>query len=150
MNLASLMVKSAQSFKSLPAVSADGKSRIYGEFVERFSAMGAAFTTMGLRRGDRVVLWMDNCAEVLECLFACWTAGLCAVPVNAKLHEREVLHIATDCSARLLIATPRLARLSDSIASAGVRVISTEIDEYERMTTSQPMAPAQLDAADLA
>jgi long-chain acyl-CoA synthetase len=150
MNLASLLVKSAQSFSALPAVTAEGRTREYGEFVRRFGAIGAAFAAMGLRRGDRVVLWMDNCVEVLECLFACWTAGLCAVPVNAKLHEREVLHIATDCSAGLLIATPRLARSSDSISSSGIRVISTEVDEYERMAANQPMEPAQLDAADLA
>jgi long-chain acyl-CoA synthetase len=52
---------------------------------------------------------MENCAEFLEMLFACWTAGLCAVPVNARLHADEVEHIARDSRARLIVATPGLA-----------------------------------------
>jgi acyl-CoA synthetase (AMP-forming)/AMP-acid ligase II len=60
-------------------------------------------------RGDRVVLCMENCGEFLEVLFGCWTAGLCAVPVNSKLHVREVEHIAQDSASSLLITTPFLA-----------------------------------------
>jgi len=93
---------------------------------------------------------MDNCGEALECLFACWTAGLCAVPVNAKLHEREVEHIVSDCGAAVLIVTPRLARLVAALPSLGVQVISTEMDEYERSASGTPMAPVQLEASELA
>jgi long-chain acyl-CoA synthetase len=150
MNLASLMIKSAPSFSALPALTDGGRTRDYGEFTRRFGALGAAFSEMGLRRGDRVVLWMDNCGEALECLFACWTAGLCAVPVNAKLHEREVEHIVCDCGAAVLIVTPRLARLVAALPSLGVRVISTEMDEYERSASGTPMAPVQLEASELA
>jgi len=32
---------------------------------------------------------MKNCAEYHEVLFACWHAGLVAVPMNAKLHSKE-------------------------------------------------------------
>ena len=62
--------------------------------------------TLGLRPGDRVALAMTNNAEYLAVLFAIWRAGLVAVPVNAKLHPREIAFIASDCEARLCIASP--------------------------------------------
>ncbi len=58
---------------------------------------------------------MDNRAEFLELLFACWTAGLCAVPVNAKLHPKELAHILSDCGARALFTTDSLI---ESIAAS--------------------------------
>ena len=72
----------------------------------------------GCNHGDRVVLWMENCAEMLELMLACWTAGLCVVPVNARLHPREVAHIVT-ILARLLMTTPGL--FSDARAVSGAQ-----------------------------
>ena len=42
---------------------------------------------LGLDRGDRVALVLRNCPEYVELLFACWHAGLIAVPINAKMRE---------------------------------------------------------------
>src|SRR4029077_15123688 len=81
----------------------------YREFARRIACLAGGLTARGLAPGDRVILCMENCAEFLEMMFACWTAGLCAVPVNARLHVREVEHIARDSGARLLVATPNLA-----------------------------------------
>jgi len=48
---------------------------------------------------------MENCGEFLEVLFACWAAGLCAVPTNAKLHPREVAFIAANAGVRAAFTT---------------------------------------------
>jgi len=50
---------------------------------------------------------MKNCPEYLEAMYAIWWAGLAAVPVNAKLHPREVAFIVEDSGAGLLIEDPR-------------------------------------------
>jgi acyl-CoA synthetase (AMP-forming)/AMP-acid ligase II len=87
---------------------------------------------------------MENCAEFLEMLFACWAAGLCAVPVNARLHFREVEHIARDSSARLLVATPSLASnlvpLGGQVETLSA-VISTGSDEYSALLARAAPAP---------
>ena len=79
------------------------------------------------------MLCMENCAEFLEILFACWAAGLCAVPVNARLHTDEVAHIAGDSGARLLIATPALAAalvpLERSVETLSA-IVATASDGY--------------------
>jgi acyl-CoA synthetase (AMP-forming)/AMP-acid ligase II len=72
-------------------------------------------------------------------MFACWTAGLCAVPVNARLHPREVEHIAQDSRARLLVATPALAGalapLEQSVETLS-QIISTDSNVYAGLFTA--------------
>ena len=52
---------------------------------------------------------MENCAEYLPLLYGIWRAGLSAVPMNSKLHPKEMAWILADCGARLCIASPKLA-----------------------------------------
>src|SRR5580658_9515415 len=111
MNLALLLSNAARSFPERPAVSV-GDRRLYnydayGSLSARIAA--ALSGRLALRPGDRVALAMTNNPEYLAVLFAIWRAGLVAVPVNAKLHPREIAFIASDCGARLCIASPDLA-----------------------------------------
>ncbi len=61
---------------------------------------------LGLARGDRVALVMANAPEYAEVLLGAWWAGLAAVPVNAKLHPREVAFILENSGAKAVFATP--------------------------------------------
>jgi long-chain acyl-CoA synthetase len=65
----------------------------------------------GLAAGDRVAIAMKNTPEYLEALYAAWWAGLAVVPVNVKLHAREVAFIVEDSGAKLVIEDP--AQLED-------------------------------------
>jgi long-chain acyl-CoA synthetase len=60
----------------------------------------------GLATGDRVAIAMANCPEYLVAMYGTWWAGLAAVPVNAKLHPREVTWIVENAGARLTIDSP--------------------------------------------
>jgi acyl-CoA synthetase (AMP-forming)/AMP-acid ligase II len=51
---------------------------------------------------------MKNCPEYAEAMFACWHAGLVAVPINAKLHPKELEYILGHSGCRLCFATPDL------------------------------------------
>jgi long-chain acyl-CoA synthetase len=93
------------------------------------------------------MLCMENCAEFLEMLFACWAAGLCAVPVNARLHADEVAHIARDSRARLIVAIPALAEalapLERSVETLSA-IVSTEGEGYAALLErGTPMRPAE-------
>jgi long-chain acyl-CoA synthetase len=144
-NLARLLFDVARRQPEAPAVSDGVHAWSYREFAHRVSCLANALLARGLEPGDRVMLCMENCAEFLEAMFACWTAGLCAVPVNARLHVREVEHIAHDSRARLLIATPDLANglapLEQSAASLSA-LISTRTGDYTALLgRSAPMHP---------
>ncbi len=73
------------------------------------------------------MLCMENCTEFLELLFACSTGRLCAVPVNAGLHVRQMSHRPGSRS-RWVTALPNLAeglaRLEHSVETL-TPIIST-------------------------
>src|SRR4030095_1427683 len=62
-----------------------------------------------LKRGDRVAFAMTNCVESIEVMYTLWHAGLCAVPMNAKLHAKEFAFILENSGAKLCFVTPDLA-----------------------------------------
>jgi long-chain acyl-CoA synthetase len=132
-NLAALLFDVARRLPDRPAVSDDRSSRTYPELAERVARLAGGLREQGLAPGDWVLLSLENCGEFVELLFGCWTAGLCAVPANARLHPREVEFIAEDSGARLLVATPVLAEalapLAGAVASLD-RVVATRSADY--------------------
>ena len=80
----------------------------YGELATRAARLAAGLTVRcGYAAGDRVAIAMKNAPEYLVALYGTWWAGLAAVPVNAKLHPREVDFIVENSGARRLIRDPR-------------------------------------------
>src|SRR6185503_11671135 len=79
----------------------------YGELARRAASVaGALRGRLGLTPGDRVAVCMANAPEYLVALYGAWWAGLVAVPVNAKLHAREVEYIAGHSGARFVVSSP--------------------------------------------
>ncbi|RMD63536.1 MAG: long-chain fatty acid--CoA ligase [Alphaproteobacteria bacterium] len=116
MNLAQLLHRAAAADHEAPAIALGPRTHAtYGTLAGRVAALaGALRTRFDLHDGERVALLMTNTPAFVEVLFACWHAGLVAVPVNAKLHPQEVRYILDHSGARLCFATPALA---DAIAA---------------------------------
>ncbi|MCA3451219.1 MAG: AMP-binding protein [Rhodobacter sp.] len=112
MNFAGFLVNAARSWGDRPAVSVgQGLHLDYAGLGRAVAGLaGALRHRFGLRPGDRVLLAMSNNPDYLTILFACWQAGLVAVPANAKLHPREIGCIGQDSGARVVFATADLAQ----------------------------------------
>jgi long-chain acyl-CoA synthetase len=145
LNIAAFLFDVARRQPDAPAVSDGVHAWSYREFAHRVSCLAGGLATRSPQSGDRVMLCMENCAEFLECLFACWTAGLCAVPVNARLHAREVEYIARDCGARMLLATPELAQalalLEQSVETLSAIISTRSADYAALLSRGAPMRP---------
>jgi acyl-CoA synthetase (AMP-forming)/AMP-acid ligase II len=58
----------------------------------------------GFAQGDAVAIFLPNCAAYLPFLYGVWAMGGVAVPINAKLHPREVAWIVENSGAKLVVA----------------------------------------------
>lgn len=76
----------------------------YTAFDRAVSALAAAMSRRGLRRGDRVGLLGANSAEYLAAYLAAMRAGLVAVPMNIRLPTATIHFILGDCGAELVFA----------------------------------------------
>ncbi|MEP7069484.1 MAG: AMP-binding protein [Usitatibacter sp.] len=105
MNLVTWLARAARADPGGAALLA-GERRwaTYGELATRAARLaGGMRGRLGLAPGDRIAIVMRNSPEYLAAMYATWWAGLIAVPVNAKLHAKEVDHIVADCGARWVI-----------------------------------------------
>lgn len=59
--------------------------------------------------GARIAIASENRPEIIELMFATWAAGHVVVPLNYKLHPREMAQIIDDAGAALVFASPKLA-----------------------------------------
>jgi len=74
----------------------------YRQFAARAASLSHWLTDLGVAQGARVALFMKNRVEYLELLYACWWIGAVVVPVNAKLHPKELAWILNHAEACLL------------------------------------------------
>lgn len=120
----------------------------YADFARRAAGIGAALAARGIAAGDRVALFAANCTEYLEALYGIWWAGAVAVPINAKLHEKEAAWIVADSGTSLVFCDDKSA---DALTPhVGVPVLSVGHAGYDAMRQTDPgRAPALLDADDV-
>ncbi|MBS0336774.1 MAG: long-chain fatty acid--CoA ligase [Proteobacteria bacterium] len=127
MNIANLLDASARRLPDAGAVAQGARTVLtYRELALRVARLSAGLRfRLGLKAGDRVALYLQNCVEYFEVLFAIWHAGLVAVPVNAKLHPRELQWILGNSGARACFASGNV----EGVETIGVR--SAEFDALQ-------------------
>jgi acyl-CoA synthetase (AMP-forming)/AMP-acid ligase II len=153
MNIGQFLVASAKVFPDRPAISlGDQLHASYGKFLSRVARLAASLRALpGVKPGDRIALAMKNCPQYLEAMYATWHAGLCAVPINAKLHPREFAYILENSGAKICLATAELAQelapLVDELDQLE-RVICVDDAEYDRLVNADPLALQLVDRED--
>jgi long-chain acyl-CoA synthetase len=150
-SLAGFLVNAARSFPDRPAVTVGQAVRMDYSGLARAAAglAGALRGRIGLAPGDRVLLAMHNNPDYLTILFACWQAGLVAVPVNAKLHPREITFITEDSSAKVIFATEDLAEAL-ALALPHVPLILPGTPAFSTLISGDPLDMFLADPTDTA
>jgi len=123
----------------------------YAEFARSAAAIAAALAARGLCKGDRVALFAGNSTHYLEALYGIWWAGACAVPINAKLHEKEAAWMIENSGAAFVFTDARSEADLASLVPTGVPLVAMESAEYASMRQKAPLGlPVPLETGDLA
>jgi long-chain acyl-CoA synthetase len=109
MNLARLGEENVERFG--PYVSLAFEDREYTNVEQQGAAnrLAHALTRLGVAEGDRVVVMLPNCPEVLQSYAAILKTGAVVVPVVFLLSPEEVRHILADSEAKVVITSEALA-----------------------------------------
>lgn len=96
-----------------------GRTTTYRELREGTERMAAYLHCMGVQKGDRVILMMQNTPQLVLAHYAIMRANAVVVPVNPMNVAKELEHYITDSGAKVAITTadlaPELAKASNRL-----------------------------------
>jgi acyl-CoA synthetase (AMP-forming)/AMP-acid ligase II len=117
--------RNAELYPARVAFVCGARKTTFGLFNERVNRLANALTAQGLRAGERLALILPSDLELLEAYGACEKLGLIALPMNTRLHAREVADILADGEPAGLIYDAGAAHtLPDTAALAALRFVS--------------------------
>jgi fatty-acyl-CoA synthase len=99
----------AQRYPSKAAIVFVGTTITYADLYQRALRMAAYLHSLGVQQGDRVVLSMQNCPQLIITHFAILRLGAVVVPVNPMNKAEELKHYITDPDTRVAVTTADLA-----------------------------------------
>ncbi|MEY4429123.1 MAG: hypothetical protein RLZZ182_1812 [Pseudomonadota bacterium] len=102
-----------------------GRRISYAELHAQVQALAGWLQAQGVRRGDRVLLFMQNCPQVVAAVYAIFRADAVVVPVNPMNKADEFGHYIVDPQARVAITSTDLAGI---VATADAR-----LPEHQRL-----------------
>ena len=83
------------------------------EILSIISEIGRELKELGVKKGDRVLIYLKNSEEYLFSLFAIWRIGAIAIPTNRVFTASELQYIIGDSKAELMITDDEAKNLVD-------------------------------------
>ncbi len=158
MNIAALLTKAARTYPLRPALTYGDRRETYKGFRARVGSLAGGLQALGVRTGDRVAILQHNGPALLETLFAAFTLGAVAVPINARLHPREVAVIMQDSQPHMLVTGSEFLAGLDGVRGEmpPVQLIASDAAggalSYDRVLSmgASDIADVEVDAGEVA
>jgi long-chain acyl-CoA synthetase len=108
-NLARLGEEGLQRYGEYVSLAFEGHEYTNVEQQRYANQLANALVSRGIQPGDRIVVMLPNCPEVLQSYSGILRTGAVVVPVIFLLNAVEVGHILADSGTRIAITSPELA-----------------------------------------
>lgn len=99
----------ARRYPDRTALAFLGGNISYQQLKQTSERLAGRLHALGVRRGDRVLVVMQNCPQLVIAHFAIARANAVVVPVNPMNRAEELRHYITDAQAKVAITTADLA-----------------------------------------
>jgi amino acid adenylation domain-containing protein len=147
--LESLVIHSARRAPEAVAVRGPDESLTYGQLDERANRWGRALAGLGVRRGDRVGIWLDKSAAAVVAMQAVLRLGAAYVPLDPLNPPARVATIVGDCQMAVVITSA--ARAGSLKERMGDAVLFLLVDGPGALAASaRPLPPSGSRPDDLA
>ena len=100
----------------------------YGQVLEMALLFAGALETRGIARGERVMLWGENCAEWVAAFFGCALRGVVVVPMDDGASAEFAGRVAGQVEARLWVCSRKHATKIEGEVSSVPLVILEEVE----------------------
>ena len=132
---------SARRYPDRPALIYYGRRITYRQLWESVLRLASALHGLGVARGDRVALYLQNTPHFVIGFYGILRANAVVVPVNPMLTEGDLKFLLEDSGSVALITTTDLYRRARNVqADTGVREII--VGDYRDYLPEHPEIPA--------
>ena len=117
MRVEQFLADSAARLAGKTAIVAGATRLTYADLERAAASIAATLAERGVRRGDRVVVFMDNCWQTVAAIFGVLKAGAVFSPVNPSTKAEKLAYILTNCEARAIITQAKLLPVAGATAA---------------------------------
>ena len=124
-----------------------GKTWTYQQLLKSAEHIAAALQKMGVQKGDRVVLNMQNCPQLVITHFAILRLDAVVVPVNPMNRMEELKHYILDPDTKVAVTTADLASelaAASNALDAGQRLQHLLVTEFTDVFDAQALGPEEM------
>ena len=100
---------SAARGPEMPAISYFDHAISYREINRLSDNLASAFENLGLGKGDRIIVDLQNVPQFPIATYAAWKVGAIVVPLNPMYKEKELAYFCRDSGAKLLLTLDEIA-----------------------------------------
>ena len=115
LNLGQILPVNAKKHPDTVALKDKERSFTYPETNRRVNKLAHSLLSLGLSKGDKVAVLLENCIEMVEVYLATAKTGLVIVPVSFRLVGPEVEYIVSNSDAQAFIVYDEFTPTVDSI-----------------------------------
>jgi acyl-CoA synthetase (AMP-forming)/AMP-acid ligase II len=148
LNLGQNLKVNAKRYPDSVALKDSRRAFTYPEANKRVNRLAHSLLSLGLEKGDKVAVLLENSIEIVEVYLATAKTGLVIVPINFRLVGPEVEYIVNNSDAEALVVHDEFTPCVDGIRQnlAGIKaenyvVVGEERDgyrEYEAFIQGAP------------
>lgn len=121
MNLNTILRENVEQFGTYPVLIFEGEEYTNTHIDEKSSELAHSLMKSGVEKGDRVLITMPNCPEVVIGFNGIIKSGAVAVPIMPLLQAQEINYILQDCHPEVVLTTdlllPKLKQAIEGLSS---------------------------------
>ena len=115
LNLGQILKINAKKFPNTVAMKDRDRSYTYPEVNRRVNKLAHSLLALGLEKGDKVAVFMENSIEIIEVFLATAKTGIIIVPINFRLVSSDVEYITNDSDAKAFIIDAEFSTIIDPV-----------------------------------
>lgn len=141
-----------------PAVRFGDQQLTYGQLATRSNSLAHTLVAQGVRRGDRVGIYMNKSLEAITAVYGIMKAGAAYVPLDPFAPLARLEYVIRDCQIRVLVSSDMKAHDVQQMLEHGARLqciiglsdesIPAQTIAWEDIFEQQAEAPPAIDVVE--
>jgi acyl-CoA synthetase (AMP-forming)/AMP-acid ligase II len=122
LNLGQMVKMNAKKFPNHIAIKDKDRSFTYPELNKRVNKLAHSLLSLGLKKGDKFAVMLENSIEIVEAYLAAAKTGLVVAPVHFRFIGKEILNLMENSDAEAFIVHEEFIPVVNSIKDELVNI----------------------------